>query len=106
MSSTQGHTNINTTYTTIDISSILSEINRIADETYLRGVEEGHRIANMERADLLDKVAEKFKENINTILGEPNYQHDGETWQNGLIIASDNLDELIDEMKAEAEEVR
>ena len=55
-------------------------------------------------SELLDKVAEKFKENINTILDEPNYQHEGETWQNGLIIASDSLDEVIDKMKAEVRE--
>lgn len=34
MSSTQGHTNIHTVHTTVDISVLLGEINRIADESY------------------------------------------------------------------------
>lgn len=42
MSSTQGHTNINTVHTTIDISVLLGEINRIADDSFLNGVKQGY----------------------------------------------------------------
>ena len=43
MSSTQGHTNINTVHTTIDISVLLGEINRIADDSFLKGVKQGNQ---------------------------------------------------------------
>ena len=42
MSSAQGHTNINTVHTTIDISVLLGEINRIADDSFLNGVKQGY----------------------------------------------------------------
>ena len=44
MSSTQGHTNINTVHTTIDISVLLGEINRIADDSYSKGFESGYDV--------------------------------------------------------------
>ena len=96
MSSTQGHTNINTTYTTIDISSILSEINRIADETYLRGVKEGHRIANMERAELLDKVLKRVKEHHYLLSDQINSTDYG--------MFTVGIEQVIEELKAEIEE--
>lgn len=43
MSSTQGYTNINTVHTTLDISVLLGEINRIADESFLKGVRQGYQ---------------------------------------------------------------
>lgn len=43
-----------------------------------------------ERAKVLDELNNKIEE----ILKEPQYQHDGEDWMVGLIIAQDVLNEL------------
>lgn len=53
------------------------------------------------KAELLDKVADKIKAKINAVFDEPNYQHNGETWQNGLVMSSDIVDEVIAELKSE-----
>lgn len=58
MSSTQGHTNINTVHTTLDISVLLGEINRIADESYSKGFECGYDVGMKGKADGAKEFAE------------------------------------------------
>lgn len=42
--------------------------------------------------------AERVYQRINKVLLEPNYQHDGEDWQVGLIMAKEILDEEIQKL--------
>lgn len=46
------------------------------------------------RADTRAKVHDEINNKIEEILKEPQYQHDGEDWRMGLIIAQDVLNEL------------
>lgn len=66
MSSTQGHTNINTVHTTLDISVLLGEINRIADDSYSKGFESGYDVGVKQgKADAVTEFVTRFEyENI------------------------------------------
>lgn len=41
------------------------------------------------------KILNEIQEEIDKVLQEPQYYHEGEDWQNGLIIASNIIDEYI-----------
>lgn len=107
MSSTQGHTNIHTVHTTVDISVLLGEINRIADDSYSKGFECGYDVGVKkgradERAELLDKVAEKCDALMN-------YTDDSKTnayciTPEGYYITREQLLKVIAELKADVRE--
>lgn len=74
MSSTQGHTNIHTVHTTVDISVLLGEINRIADGSYSEGFMRGCDVGTkIDRAELIDEIIETLAQSEDTMLSDKQY---------------------------------